>query len=69
MTTATRSRADELDMGIADLQDIYDYLDGLRKSGETNMYGAAWYIRRDFDFLYLTKTEARKILAAWMEDF
>ena len=69
MTTVTQSYADELNITTADLQDIYNYLDRLRESGETNMYGAAPYIREEFDFLYLSKAQARDILGSWMKDF
>lgn len=69
MTTATQSRADELDLITTDLQEIYNYLDDLRKSGETNMYGAGPYIRDEFDYLDIGKRESHKILAAWMKDF
>jgi len=43
-----------------------EYLDGLRETGITNMYGAGEYLERKFD---LTKGDARKILAHWMETF
>ena len=44
-----------------------EYLDELRKSGETNMYGARPYLQRAFDML--DKNLARKILTYWMESF
>ena len=69
MTKAWQARADELDVGLADLEDMFEYLVGLRKSGETNMYGAGPYLQRKYDFLMLSKTDARKVLKAWMKDF
>lgn len=43
-----------------------EYLDDLRESGETNMYGAgAWLVGR-FD---ISKAEARVILSYWMASF
>ena len=42
------------------------YLDELRESGETNMWGAAPYLEGVFDF---TKDEARKVLVYWMKTF
>lgn len=42
------------------------YLDKLRESGETNMYGAGPYLEKKFK---LDKAKARKILIYWMESF
>ena len=39
------------------------YLNRLRESGATNMYGAAPYLEHEFE---LTNREARKIVADWM---
>ncbi len=43
-----------------------EYLDELRESGVTNMFGASGYLVREFD---LTKDEAREILSYWMKTF
>lgn len=43
-----------------------EYLDRLRESGVTNMYGAAPYLAAEFD---LSKKDARLILAHWMDTF
>ena len=40
------------------------YLNKLRESGETNMYGASPYLACAFS---LTKREASKVLIEWME--
>ena len=42
------------------------YLEDLRRSGETNMYGATPYLMAEFG---LSKNEARKILADWMQNY
>jgi hypothetical protein len=42
------------------------YLDELRESGDTNMYGAGSYLAEAFA---LTKAEARVILTYWMQSF
>jgi hypothetical protein len=42
------------------------YLDALRESGETNMFGAAPYLMSEF---LLDKIEARAILSYWMRTF
>ena len=44
-----------------------DYLDELRESGETNMFGAGPYLRREFP--QLNKDDAREILLYWMGTF
>lgn len=42
------------------------YLDELRASGRTNMFGAAEYLQQRFE---LSRSEARDVLAHWMETF
>jgi hypothetical protein len=48
------------------MNEYYQYLDALRESGVTNMYGAGAYLQDRFD---LSKVEARDILTAWMKQF
>jgi len=43
------------------------FLDDLRESGETNMYGAASYIYQAYP--ELAKKEARQVLEYWMYTF
>ena len=47
-------------------EEYYSYLDALRESGVTNMFGAGQYLMEAFN---LSKTEARMVLMAWMEQF
>lgn len=42
----------------------YDYLDSLRESGATNMFGAGAYLQRDFD---LSRRESKDVLMQWMK--
>ena len=42
----------------------FEFLNRLRRSGETNMYGASPYLACAFS---LHKREASKILVEWME--
>lgn len=42
------------------------YLEDLRQSGITNMYGATPYLMDEFD---LSRHEASKILADWMTNY
>ena len=53
-------------------QEYFDYLEELRQSGDTNMYGAASYLEREFpelrgDRSFHSSDEARAILQEWME--
>lgn len=45
---------------------VYEYLNDLRESGVTNMFGAAPYLQKEFGFDNKTAT---KWLQQWMEDF
>lgn len=42
------------------------FLEELRKSRVTNMFGAAPYLAEEFN---LSKNEAREILAEWMDKY
>ncbi len=44
-----------------------EYLDELRESGETNMFGARVYLLREFP--ELNKQDAGDILSYWMQTF
>jgi len=46
--------------------DHLDYLDDLRESGVTNMFGAGEYLEEEFS---LDKKEAKEILLYWMASF
>ena len=45
---------------------IFRYLDMLRESGKTNMFGAVPYIVEAFN---ITKYDAQRHLVKWMETF
>ena len=53
-----------LDEGV--VKDMHVFLDALRDSGVTNMFGAAPYLQNEFG---LDKREARQVLANWMQSF
>jgi hypothetical protein len=46
--------------------EVFDYLDDLRNSGVTNMFGAAPYLMEEFGF---EKREASRWLVEWMQTF
>lgn len=46
--------------------EYFNYLNDLRDSGVTNMYGATPYLEKDFG---LDKQKARKFLSTWMKNF
>jgi hypothetical protein len=47
-------------------EEVFSYLNDLRDSGKTNMFGAAAYIEKDFG---LDKRKAKEILVKWMKSF
>lgn len=49
-----------------DKQEVFEYLDMLRESGATNMFGAGPYVQEEFD---LDKREARALVSEWMQTF
>jgi hypothetical protein len=48
-------------------EEVFVYLDRLRSSGVTNMFGASPYVHDEFPLL--TKQEARTVLGEWMRTF
>mgnify|MGYP003344065363 FL=1 len=44
----------------------FNYLDQLRESGITNMFGASPYLQEAFD---LDRYEAKDVLLEWMQTF
>lgn len=51
------------------MKKYFDYLDHLRDSGATNMFGAVAYLQREFPELGFDDVRARQLLAAWMEGY
>ncbi len=45
---------------------VFDFLNKLRESGVTNMYGAVPYIQSNFG---ISNKEASDLLSLWMENF
>src|SRR5215472_3011676 len=56
---------DDHQMSQQDRGDQFVYLDKLRASGETNMYGTAPYLMQEFG---LSRIEAREVLRDWMHE-
>lgn len=52
-------------MTMTNIKPEFEFLNRLRESGETNMFGAAPFLQCAFPGM--TQGEARKIVAAWME--
>lgn len=46
--------------------EVFEYLDTLRESGVTNMFGATPYLMEEFGF---DKREASRWLTEWMQTF
>jgi len=47
-------------------QEVFEYLDELRESGATNMFGATPYIVKEFRY---SEQESRRMLSLWMHNF
>lgn len=47
-------------------QEVFEYLDELRESGSTNMFGAAPYLIDEFS---IDKRQARRFVQKWMTTF
>ena len=45
---------------------MFTYLEGLRQSGVTNMFGAGPYLEREFN---LNRHEAKEVLMSWMKSY
>ena len=48
-------------------EDHLEFLDDLRESGQTNMFGARPYVQDEFP--ELSTMEAKQVLLYWMETF
>lgn len=46
--------------------EVFLYLEELKESGETNMYGAHQYVMEDFE---VDKNMAIKLVKAWMDSY
>jgi hypothetical protein len=51
---------------VRELTEYFEYLDYLRKSGQTNMFGASSYLMSEYE---IPKQEAMDILGVWMDTF
>ena len=47
-------------------QEVFEYLNDLRESGATNMFGAPPYVEQRFS---ISKSESRKLVSLWMNNF
>lgn len=50
------------------MKKYFDYLDKLRDSGKTNMFGAMPYLQKKFPELSDDHEKAAQILLAWMDN-
>ena len=53
-------------MGAYEFEEYFEYLDQLRESGVTNMFGAQPYLINDFG---VDRSTAQRILIEWMRSF
>jgi hypothetical protein len=68
--TGKKPNGDKMDESVVNesIEDkpYFDFLNALRDSGATNMFGAAPYLQKEFG---LSRSEARKVLGKWMKSF
>ena len=50
------------------MKQYFDYLDALRESGVTNMYGAVPYLQQEFPELSYDHAQAVYVLQQWMKE-
>ena len=51
------------------MAEYFAYLERLRESGVTNMYGAVPYLQREYPELTYDRSRAHEILTAWMRSY
>lgn len=51
------------------MEKYFEYLNALRNSGMTNMYGAVPFLQQEFPELSFDRARAQEILRAWMASF
>lgn len=49
------------------MEKYFVYLEQLRQSGETNMFGAVPYLQREFPELSFDRNKAVQVLRVWMD--
>ena len=49
------------------MEKYFKYLDRLRQSGKTNMFGAVPYLQKEFPELCFQQNKAAQVLKAWMD--
>lgn len=55
-----------MEYDVDQLTEAFEYLDDLRESGATNMFGAPAYVTRDLAF---SKRDAMELTSLWMKTF
>jgi len=48
------------------LDEMFDYLDMVRETGQINMFGAAPWLEKQYK---ISRQDARAVLSAWMKSF
>lgn len=51
------------------MEKYFKYLEELRRSGETNMFGAGPFLQEKFPELRYDRKRATEVLLAWMKSF
>lgn len=64
----TRKELDD-ELGSLLVDDVLEYLDDLRDSGITNMWGAPAYVEKEYKMAGVTKKQSMDLTGYWMESF
>ena len=51
------------------MKKYFEYLNALRKSGVTNMYGTVPFLQQKFPELGFDRARAQEVLRAWISSF
>ena len=51
---------------VTDQDEVFHFLDDLRESGDTNMFGAGPYVETEFN---ISRQTARDLVTEWMKTF
>ena len=57
------------ELGVLLVDEVLEYLDDLRESGVTNMFGASEYVLKEFKMVGITKQHSFDLTGMWMSTF
>lgn len=64
----TRKKLDD-ELGAVLVDDVLKYLDELRESGVTNMWGVSAYVQKEYKMAGVTEQQSLDLTTFWMDTF